>query len=63
MSTGSGQRAAGKTCPVCDVSMEGLDPVGHSQLHFPAEPIPARPETLKARIQQAQLLGREEPKE
>jgi len=50
-------------CPVCGVSMEGRDPIGHAQVHFPDNPLPNRPETLIARQQQAQLLGRDIPKE
>ena len=56
-------KSVGKTCPVCGESMEGRDPQGHSYMHFPENPIPNRPDTLEARKQQAELLGRETPKE
>lgn len=52
-----------KECPVCHISMEGRDPVGHAQLHFPSEQMPVRPENFEARKQYAELVGREIPKE
>lgn len=63
MSSPQQQRSSGKDCPVCGVSMEGRDPLGHSQLHFSDVPIPNRPDTLKARQDQAALLGRDIPRE
>lgn len=55
--------SAARECPVCQVSLEGRDPYGHSLVHFSDTPIPNRPETLAARKLQAELLGREAPKE
>ena len=49
-------------CPECGVSMQGLDPVGHSLTHWNAE-LPRRADTLIARQKQARLLGQPEPKE
>lgn len=63
MSVSRERSSAAKTCPVCDVSMEGRDPYGHSMLHFSENPIANNPSTLKARQQQAELLGREIPQE
>jgi hypothetical protein len=63
MSQGIGGERGAKTCPVCNVSMAGRDPIGHAQLHFPDGPLPNRPDTLKTRQLQAELLGREAPKE
>jgi hypothetical protein len=56
-------KPSAKSCPVCGVSMADRDPLGHSYLHFPSEPIPTRPDTLGARKLQAQLLGKREPEE
>lgn len=44
------------TCPECNVSMVGRDPVGHALSHWP-EHIPEISETLQARQRKAQLLG------
>jgi hypothetical protein len=63
MSPGTEGKRGAKECPVCHVSMEGRDPYGHAQLHFPAETMPIRPENLEARKQYAELVGREIPKE
>lgn len=63
MSQNPNQPRGASKCPVCGESLEGRDPVGHAQLHFPSDPMPNRSETLTARKQQAELLGREIPKE
>jgi hypothetical protein len=57
------RRSSPDKCPVCEQSMEGRDPYGHSLVHFSTEPIPNRPDTLGARRQQAELLGRQVPEE
>ncbi len=48
---------AAKNCPECEVSMKGLDPIGHSLSHWPSNLDANEPKYMGARLRRAALLG------